>query len=357
MRISRRSVMMAGATAVAATVGSGRRAAAAPTPTAGGAGYVSVDLTGTRGQRVAIRVALPGGRTVEIAVRRTTHGRDDRPLPNTSELIALPADTLDLEVITDAGIALTPTRYRIATAPNFQSPVATHYGWGFPVVTRAGWGADPGLQTWGTPDYTPAQVITVHHTAQPRGDEYLDYRDAVRSIYRFHASPASDGGRGWGDIGYHLVIDPNGVIYAGRDTGTDAPVFAPGTSTLRPGTPVVTAGHVYQANSGNIGICVIGDFTGSQPTPAARASLVQVLAALCRPLGMNPQAAVRYANPNNAVRATQWSISGHRDWSKIAGPTECPGDELWALLPALRSATEFRVSDDAEVPRRPVPRP
>ncbi|WP_245537826.1 peptidoglycan recognition protein family protein [Tsukamurella paurometabola] len=312
---------------------------------------MSVDLTGTQGQRVALRIGLPGGKSVEIAVRRTTHGRDDRPLPNTSELIALPPDTIDLEVITDAGISISPTRYRIATAPNFQAPVATHYGWGFPVVTRSGWGADPALQTWGEPEYTPAQLITVHHTAQPRGDEFIDYRDAIRSIYRFHALPEAEGGRGWGDIGYHLIIDPNGVIYAGRDTGTEAPIFTPGTTSLKPRTSVVTAGHVYQANSGNIGICVIGDFTGSQPTPAARAALTQVLSALCQQLQLNPQAAVQYANPNNAVRATQWAVSGHRDWSKIAGPTECPGDELWALLPALRSATELKIADENRVPR------
>ncbi len=351
MNLSRRSALILGAVSAAAISGGGQRALATPPPQgSGGAGYASVDLTGTHGRRVSLRVALPGGKSVEIAVRQTTHGRDDHPLPKTSELIALPPDTIDLEVITDGGVSIAPTRYRIATAPSFQTPVATHYGWGFPVVTRSGWGADPSLQTWGEPEYSRAQLITVHHTAQPRGDEFIDYRDAVRSIYRFHASPESEGGRGWGDIGYHLIIDPNGVIYAGRDTGAAAPIFAPGTTSLRPRVPVVTAGHVYQANSGNIGVCLIGDFTASQPTPAARAALTQVLAALCRQLKLNPHGAVQYANPNNAIRATQQTISGHRDWEQIAGPTECPGDELWSLLPALRSAAELEIVDESEVP-------
>ncbi|WP_239003549.1 peptidoglycan recognition protein family protein [Nocardia panacis] len=229
--------------------------------------------------------------------------------------------------------------------PPFREPVKTSYAWGFPVVTRSGLGVDESQMTWGAPEFSPAQLITVHHTFIPNGTEYPDYRDAVREIYRYHTLPAPVG-QGWGDIGYHLVIDPNGVIYAGRSTGTadkpvdDSPIFEPG-STLKPGARIVTAGHVYRANTGNIGICVIGDFTNHLPSKAALHSLDIVLARLCSGLKLDPSSQVNYVNPDNGVTATMPAISGHRDWSAIAGPTECPGNRLHEALPLLRKLSDL----------------
>ncbi|QIS12838.1 peptidoglycan recognition protein family protein [Nocardia arthritidis] len=221
-------------------------------------------------------------------------------------------------------------------APPFRDPVETSFAWGFPAVTRTGWAADESLLTWTDHAFAPAQLITVHHTFDFDGTGATDYRDVVRAVYVFHASPAH-GGRGWGDIGYHLIIDPNGVVYAGRDTGDSAPIFRPG-AVLAPGAEVVEAGHVYNANPGNIGICLIGNFDATQPTMASLGALRDVLGKLCAGLGLNPMADVRYTNPTTGLSVEMPSIAGHRDWSAIAGQTTCPGQHLYDLLPALRAA-------------------
>ncbi len=121
---------------------------------------------------------------------------------------------------------------------------------GLRVVSRREWGANEALMGW-TPRFTRAQLITVHHTAMATTANG-DYAANVRSIYGFHASSAN-GGRGWGDIGYHLLIAPDGTVFQGRSTGMEGQaVFQPGSLG---GTPMsVTAGHVYNANNGNIGV-------------------------------------------------------------------------------------------------------
>ncbi|MFI6168531.1 peptidoglycan recognition family protein [Nocardia sp. NPDC051052] len=223
----------------------------------------------------------------------------------------------------------------MAVAPPFRDPTEASFAWGFAAVTRKGWAADESLMTWTDHQFDPAQLITVHHTLDFDGSGATDYRQVVRAVYEFHASPAH-GGRGWGDIGYHLVIDPNGVVYAGRDTGDSAPIFRPG-AVLRPGAEVVQAGHVYNANPGNIGICLIGNFDVTQPTTAAVVALRDVLGTLCAGLGLNPLSQVHYTNPDTGLTVDKPAISGHRDWSDVAGPADCPGDHLYNLLPLLRA--------------------
>ncbi|RDI67819.1 NlpC/P60 family protein [Nocardia pseudobrasiliensis] len=227
-------------------------------------------------------------------------------------------------------------RYLRAEAAPFRDPVETSFAWGFAAVTRKGWAADESLMTWTARDFAPVQLITVHHTFDFDGSGASDYRDVVRALYEFHAS-SEHGGRGWGDLGYHLLIDPNGVVYAGRETGDPAPIFRPG-AVLRPGAEVVEAGHVYNANPGNIGICLIGNFDATEPTAAALIALRDVLGALCSGLGLDPLTQIRYTHPATGPVVDKPAISGHRDWSDIAGPTTCPGQNLYDLLPALRAA-------------------
>jgi hypothetical protein len=52
-------------------------------------------------------------------------------------------------------------------------------------------------------------MITIHHTATPNDPLSSDWH-RVRSIWYYHTMT-----HGWGDIGYHFLIDPNGVIYLG----------------------------------------------------------------------------------------------------------------------------------------------
>lgn len=286
---------------------------------------------------IPVRFQVNGAWTDPIAAQPPTHGRDGHAAPM-SEPFAIPVGADRLSVVAETICA--PNTFGPPTHRPFRAPVLTSYAWGFPVVTRSGWGADEALMTWGEPEYSPAQVITVHHTAIPTGEEYEDYRDAVQEVYHFHSWPDPKG-QGWGDMGYHVIIDPNGAVYTGRHAGADdSPIFKPG-SELRPGAEIVTAGHVAGANSGNIGVCLIGDFTDALPSKAALHSLDIVLTRLCSGLGINPFAQVRYVNPVSGLATTVPAVSGHRDWRSIGRLTACPGDLLHAVLPLLRGLSQL----------------
>ncbi|MBR8745328.1 peptidoglycan recognition family protein [Nocardiopsis sp. MG754419] len=204
-----------------------------------------------------------------------------------------------------------------------------------PLRTRAGWGADESLRfdEDGT-DLWPAefhrvQALTVHHTAwETTGDHAAD----VRAVYAYHAAEL-----GWGDIGYHLLIDPEGVVYEGRHSGEDGvPVFS---GLPRPGEAAsVTAGHAAGFNHANIGVCLLGDFTDELPTRAAQDSLVAVLRVLCALTGVNPAQRIEYVNPATGAVTPQEAVARHRDWLA----TECPGNAFAAVFDSAIRARVVR---------------
>ena len=90
----------------------------------------------------------------------------------------------------------------------------------------------------------------VHHSAS-------DYRTTVDDIRDWHVH-----GNGWSDIGYHYIILADGSIEEGR--------------------PVTKIGaHCKGKNRYSIGICVVGNFEHTTPTPQQVASLVKKLNDLC----------------------------------------------------------------------------
>jgi uncharacterized protein with LGFP repeats len=207
-----------------------------------------------------------------------------------------------------------------------------------PYLSRAAWGADEsyrfdqeGNLVW-PHDFIPAQTLTVHHTGFD--DDQPDPAATVRAIY--HAQAV---GSGWGDIGYHLLIDDRGRVYEGRHSGPGpVPVFGP--ELLPDGRPqMVNGAHVGGFNAGNIGVCLIGDFTSRQPTRAALRTLTVVLAVLSAACRLDPTGTTAYLNPINGFEAILATIPGHRDWhfaNPDAGPTECPGNDFYPRLDAVR---------------------
>ena len=216
--------------------------------------------------------------------------------------------------------------------------------------SRADWGADESLrfdaegnEVW-APAHYPVQVATVHHTATKNDDP--DPEATLRAIYRYHAVD-----NGWGDIGYHYLIDQSGVVYEGRWSGTksasckveggDGSDFAHETTDLDGDgalDEMTTAAHTAGANSGNLGLALLGEFTdhprtGGEPKPAAVGGLEDVLAELGLRHSMDPTGEVLYVNPVNGDQNLVDTISGHRDWTA----TECPGDNLFGQLPTIRT--------------------
>ncbi|MEV7421318.1 peptidoglycan recognition family protein [Streptomyces sp. NPDC091212] len=191
--------------------------------------------------------------------------------------------------------------------------------------SRAAWGADESkrLNPDGTENsprvYYPFQTVTVHHTDTVNADP--DPAATVRAIYEFHAIDND-----WGDIGYHFLIDADGVIYEGRYSGDE------GLPAHDADGDLVTAFHVGGFNSGNLGIALLGDLTEEGPTAAASDALTRLVSAVARLHGLDPAAELTYVNPVNGVTKDVRSISGHRDWME----TDCPGDVMYGELAALR---------------------
>ena len=195
---------------------------------------------------------------------------------------------------------------------------------GVPVVPRSAWGADDNAAGGWAPEFFLPQCITIHHTAMHCGPDRVGN---LRSIFNYHANVL-----GWGDIGYHLVIDPDGVVYQGRRTAIpDQPVFK-FPPIVGIGPSVVTGGHTRDVNNGNIGISLLGDFTSYAPTAAAVGACIDVVRALSNAIGINPRTHVTYRNPVGGYQRVQRAVSGHRDW----GGTSCPGNAFYPQLDFIR---------------------
>ena len=96
-------------------------------------------------------------------------------------------------------------------------------------------------------------------------------------------------------------------------------------------------------------------FSTVPPTDAALASLKNLLTELCRRNGIDPMAIVHH--PSSGLNLP--TILGHRD-GNVPGATctitECPGDVLYSMLPAIRSDLEMQLSIPLP-PRRRAVRP
>jgi hypothetical protein len=175
------------------------------------------------------------------------------------------------------------------------------------IVTRTEWGCPDGqITTHGALNDTVVTHLIVHHTVN--ANDSIDWAEVVRNIWSFHVFE-----RGYADIAYNYLVDPNGVIYEGRAGGD-----------------CVQGAHFSGVNAGTTGVAMIGTFMTVFPTEEALASLCEVLAWKCDQFGLNPiGTSLHLASQLNLM-----TISGHCDGP---GTTECPGDALYRLLPKIRS--------------------
>mgnify|MGYP006271694601 CR=1 FL=1 len=195
-----------------------------------------------------------------------------------------------------------------------------------PVVTRTQWDNPFGQEPNFVPRYRETTHLIVHHTATSNYGRHHNWAATVRAIWSYHTNT-----RGWDDIGYNFLIDPNGVIYEGRAGGDD-----------------VVGAHFSCANSGTMGVALLGTFSDRAPTDDAQTALVELLAWKCAQKGLNPLA--RSFHPGTELSLEV--ISGHRDANRSRAPgacpsgTVCPGAVLYSRLPDIRVQTQ-RVIDEA----------
>ncbi|MGW3041022.1 peptidoglycan recognition protein family protein [Kitasatospora sp. NPDC001159] len=187
------------------------------------------------------------------------------------------------------------------------------------IVTRAGWGADESIREAGFVYTGAVRVAFVHHTATATDYACSDAPRVIRSIYQYHVQS-----NGWRDIGYNFLVDRCGTIYEGRAGGVDQPVFG---------------AHTLGFNTNSSGIAAIGTFSSDTPPQELQDGLAKISA---WKLGLTGRSAGGTAQLTSGSDASLYpkgtvvafdAVSGHRD----GFATECPGDALYARLPAIRS--------------------
>jgi len=147
--------------------------------------------------------------------------------------------------------------------------------------------------------------IFIHHTGSSKN---LDNpMQLVRDIYHSHTIV-----RGWGDIGYNYLIDPDGNVYEGRYGGES----------------VVGAHAGPKGNKGSIGIALLGNYDKNPVPQKAKDALIKLLSEKTKLYNIDPQGSTLLRGENLP------NILGH----KSVMHTSCPGKYLSALLPEIRES-------------------
>ena len=200
------------------------------------------------------------------------------------------------------------------------------------VTTREEWGANPAYLNW-RPNYAPADHVIVHHTAGTNDYTPEQSPSIVRGIYYYHAVIL-----GWGDIGYNFLVDKYGQVFEGRY----------GTLDSEPGAMVV-GGHAYGANTGTMGISMMGNYSSVSPSEIQVERVGQMAGWFLGRAGV----ADAYGSSRYTFHATQKYrrgqsidldvISAHRD----VGYTACPGDAGYSMMDWIRSAAQEQIDGAA----------
>ena len=163
---------------------------------------------------------------------------------------------------------------------------------GLKIISRSAWHPSGNR---GSYFLTPPNATTfIHHSASDYGDidSYTEQCAVMRNIDRQHLA------QGWSGIGYNFV-----VFMPYKRRLWHRPRIFEGRGLDR--VPAAQVNH----NTGNIAVCVIGNFQ-EQEVPD---SVVDKLVSLCR-------------------RLPGTRIAGHRDVNQ----TSCPGENLYDKLPEIR---------------------
>ena len=196
------------------------------------------------------------------------------------------------------------------------------------IITRSEWGADESKMTWKT-EYARVEKFIIHHTGSskieppaPDSDGSEEYKNIVKSIYNDHTNK-----RGWGDIGYNYLIDPNGNIYEGRFGGNGA-----------------IGAHAGGSNTGSVGISVLGTYgyTYNKKLENGENKEVTISHPLTQKIITALEKLIGWVAANNNVNLNKVSefhgknidgVVGHRD----VGATNCPGDDLYQKLDSIQN--------------------
>jgi hypothetical protein len=141
--------------------------------------------------------------------------------------------------------------------------------------------------------------ITVHHEgSQTRYDTgWTPTVVALRQIQKYHTAK-----NGWGDIGYHFIVDRKGRVWEGRE--------------LR-----YQGAHTRNHNRGNIGVMLLGNFDKQKPPQAQLEAMAGLVRELRRKYGVQ-----------------MWNVKTHGQWVT----TGCPGKHLQSQFDHMKHDGTFR---------------
>ncbi|MGB0429254.1 MAG: N-acetylmuramoyl-L-alanine amidase [Bacteroidia bacterium] len=170
------------------------------------------------------------------------------------------------------------------------------------------------------PSTTNASHLVVHHSAT--SNTATDYLLAVRNIYLYHIN-----NNGWDDVGYNYLIDPNGVLYAGRD--------GQGKNDDE-----IKGAHFCGKNSNTMGICLIGNYSQTPVSDSMQNTLEQLLAWKAKKNNIQPlESQLHPKGVSNAIVLN--NICGHRDGCA----TECPGNYAYQLMDSIKTHVAIKLVD------------
>jgi uncharacterized protein with LGFP repeats len=150
----------------------------------------------------------------------------------------------------------------------------------------------------------------------------------IRAIYRYHAVS-----RGWGDIGYNVLVDRFGRLWEGRYGGLASTVIG---------------AHAGGFNTGTVGIAMLGDYSRADPTEAMIDAVEAFTAWKFSRFDIDPRASTTLTSAGGGTsrypRGTEVTVPtvfAHRD----VGSTDCPGRLGYARLPEIRAGVAQRLAD------------
>jgi hypothetical protein len=187
------------------------------------------------------------------------------------------------------------------------------------LTSRTTWGAAWSLTDEkiyiGSPTVVPVTHLVVHHSAT--ANTSTNWGAVVASFFDYHVTT-----NGWSDIAYNYLIAPDGTLFYGRGGGDN-----------------VQGAHMCGRNANTMGVCMIGTYITTQPTTAAVDKLVQILGWKASQRGIDPLGTSALANYGINLA----NLCGHSEGCGT-GYTECPGDLLYAQLPAIRQRVKNEVT-------------
>lgn len=246
------------------------------------------------------------------------------------------------EATADAGAGAANTAHPVQAFPLAQPNLDAGPGQP-PIIARAAWarGHAPPRHV---PEYGTVKVAFVHHSVTANGYGPGQVPSILRSIFVYHRYV-----RGYFDIGYNFAIDAYGRLWEARAGGIDQAVIG---------------AHAGGYNTKSTGMVVLGNFAAVAPSPAAINALTLLLAWKLSLHGVPALGRVPVVVSADGAPYTAFAPGSHVLLPRIAGhrdgdQTSCPGDALYARLPAIRprvaalAGSPARLTIAAPVPAQP----